>query len=333
LAEFGAMHGPIPQGRGESKPPEIHCYFDKLRLWLITPLNDREHKQLEAECRGRVERFDTPAIFHPKYRQEIQVYQPYPKALHMLTYLGDRDGAMLVSAELARDLSPIPDRLMEFVKRAVRHAYAEPYHRSTTPTKSFPHGFSTRDAASRKDKRRRGKWSTWYTDDPDRFDGVSPCLHFEVKVEGASALRRVGLNHPRDLVGFDFESFFARHLTLYAIDFKRLGRFHRNRRSGSKRQKPERWDGRLGYSLWWIHSRIKHTDDHLLQQFLDSYGKGPFLVPLSITYVGTISVMLEVPVLAQQILSLFLPESVKLARSPMSHASRSARRPLSHVSR
>jgi hypothetical protein len=134
---------------------------------------------------------------------------------------------------------------------------------------------------------------------------------------GAAAIRKIGINSLADLVTFDFQSHWTRLIKLYTIDCERLGRYHRNRRSGSRRSKAYvsrhgafsyNHDRMLGGQLYRLRSRHPyrcpqcrtsnepsaeacencgtrkqgHPWDiqHSLQQFVDSYGRGPFLRPL-----------------------------------------------------
>jgi hypothetical protein len=113
------------------------------------------------------------------------------------------------------------------------------------------------------------------------------CFHFEGKHSGRRDVGRLGINHPRDLLKFDFAAYFASHITLYQMDTERLGRFHLNKRSGSRRQKRRiricdssgyvfNVDAACGNALY-QHYAFHEDGSQSLQCFIDRYGKGPYL--------------------------------------------------------
>jgi hypothetical protein len=137
-------------------------------------------------------------------------------------------------------------------------------------------------------QRRPGKRFGWYGDRPCKRTGELHCFHLEGRHIGTRALKRIGINHPRDLLTFDHAAYWQRHLKLYRVDLERLGRFHMNRRSGGRRQRPRHGFYNLDRSTGSIIFRnlAQHDDLPLrsAQLFVDRYGRGPFLHP--IRYIG-----------------------------------------------
>jgi hypothetical protein len=120
------------------------------------------------------------------------------------------------------------------------------------------------------------------------------CFHFEGKHQGAQFLRRIGLRHPRDLINFDFDDYFARKMMLYRLDLERLGRYDDNRCTSRKRRTSQiETHGSLSFNVdFWrgaiLYRRLSAhpgSNDSSLQQFVDHYGRGPFLTPLTSFYV------------------------------------------------
>jgi hypothetical protein len=174
----------------------------------------------------------------------------------------------------------------------------------TMRSKRYPSG---RGASSRAKpepgERSDGHYFIWYSDKPSKPGGEPFCLHMEARYQGVEAVRRFGIHDPRDLLNlltFDHETFWHRHLTLYSLDRERLGRWHRNQLSGgrSKRGIVDRYptkngtliynhDARLGGTLYQIYSRHREEGNRSIQQFVDSYGirngalkpglRGPYL--------------------------------------------------------
>ena len=52
--------------------------------------------------------------------------------------------------------------------------------------------------------------------------------HGQAKVTGSAACKRLGIDHPQDLIGFDSDTFWKRHLVFLDVDRERTGRRLRN---------------------------------------------------------------------------------------------------------
>ena len=129
----------------------------------------------------------------------------------------------------------------------------------------------------------------WYADRRSKVTGEW-CFHIEGRHVGVQAVRRAGVHHPRDLLTFDHEAYWQKWLHLYEIDLERLGRYHLNRQTRERRQHPLLLKSRCGF----VYNRDRsvgsalyralsvHPRQHCrsIQQFVATYGRGPFLQPL-----------------------------------------------------
>ena len=152
----------------------------------------------------------------------------------------------------------------------------------------YPDGASTR-ASPKPTQRRSGRWFQWYGDRPSKITGEVPCFRFEAKHQGVQALRRSKIHTVADLLNFDHCAFWAEHLNFFTVDLERLGRFHLNRRSGSRRKKPRlqprayNRDRAIGSVLYRYFARNRDKQWlFTLQDFVDRYGRGPFLQRLDV---------------------------------------------------
>jgi hypothetical protein len=115
------------------------------------------------------------------------------------------------------------------------------------------------------------------------------CFHFEGRHGGAEAVRRIGIHRACDLVDFDFDAYFARRMVLHGLNVERLGRCDANTSSGSRRRHARvdrfgpidyNFDRRRGGNLYHVLSAHEDQPERSLQQFIDQYGRGPFLTPV-----------------------------------------------------
>jgi hypothetical protein len=90
------------------------------------------------------------------------------------------------------------------------------------------------------------------------------------------------------VLAFDHANYWAKNLQLFKIDFERLGRFYNNRRSGARRSKsritgswPYNRDLAAGSVLYHAHAWHPQQLHHSVQRFVDTFGRGPFLIPIA----------------------------------------------------
>jgi hypothetical protein len=255
-------------------PIAIRFYFDRIRIWLREPLSQPDRKLIERHC-GRLH---VRSVGFGCYRQKIEVYQPREIALRALERLS-RD-AIVEYLEVSCDLIMADPAQIERLLEAFKHGFLQPWHRSKG-VQSYPSGFSTRRFPKR-GQRRGGFWFQWYGDKPCKLTGELNCFHFEGKYEGRQFVKRLGIQHPRDLKDFDFDSYFRKYLKLYRLDRERLARYDHNKRTHAKRKRTNINDRKLGMALYRILSAHADQEDRSLQRFVDQYGRGPYLIRVNI---------------------------------------------------
>ena len=135
---------------------------------------------------------------------------------------------------------------------------------------------------------------TWYGDRASKRTGDEFCFHLEGRHQGVTAVRRAGIERPADLLTFDHGAYWRQHLNLFEIDLERLGRFHQNRIESRRRQTADvaidrtgkhsyNLDHRRGSILFRINSADHPSDIAPVQEFVDRYGRGPYLRQLDVS--------------------------------------------------
>jgi hypothetical protein len=209
------VHG-ITRVRPHASRERIHTYFDRIRLRFRRPLPLRE---LRAVVR----------LQHFEHR--VEVFQPGREALELMATLPD--DVSISYLEPAFDFIVRPNADVSGAIDMLRSSVLLP-HRTAEAQAWGDLGLTTRRPIP--DRQRAGRWLCAYADRPSKICG-SPCVHVESRVEGSRQVRRLGIVHPRDLLGFNHLEHFA-SIRLYRLDRERLGRYHTNSRTGSRRRKP-----------------------------------------------------------------------------------------------
>jgi hypothetical protein len=273
------------------EPTDIYCYFDVVRLWLCRPLSKNQCERLHRSCRkpSTVAITNGRCWFDHRYSQKVELYQPSQQTLRCLcAVIDDEDEPLLNYVELACDLILPNHRQAIDLHRLFERSFLHPWHRAMVPKSYGGEGFTTREIEA--GENRAGRWFVWYVDQPCKLTGeVDGCFHFEGRHQGVQYMRRLGIRQPRDLLRFDLDAYFRRYMRLYDLDCERLGRYDGNKRSGTKRRKPDirrtglrheyNRDRGYGESLYYVLSLHPTGLGHSLQRFVDCYGPGPFLSP------------------------------------------------------
>jgi hypothetical protein len=274
----------------QCKPLAIHIYFDRMRIWLREPLPTDAADRLRKLC-AKVIVGRKRAWFDWRYRQCLDISQPTPSALHFLARL--ENNVLFNYVEISCDFIFATPHAVQRCLKLFRDSFLQSWHRFTMQVEAYPQGYTTRKPPE-SGERRTGQWFQYYIDRLCRLTQDPYCFHFEGKHQGVQFLQRIGLRHPRDLTNFDFDGYFAEKMILYRLDLERLGRYEDNRRTGRKRRTSQIvthgslsfnvdfWRGAIFYRRLSAHS---DSNDSSLQQFVDRYGRGPFLTPLASFYV------------------------------------------------
>jgi len=172
--------------------------------------------------------------------------------------------------------------------------FVQPWHGADRVQIRYNGGSQTGARTKPKQSARR-HYFEWYCDRPSKLTGED-CFHLEGRHVGVGAVRSVGIEHPRDLLGFDHDAYWREHLSLFDIDCERLGRLHLNRLRRERRRHPLLHETRNGF----VYNIDRATGNALLrvsaahpdqpyrsvQHFVDSYGRGVFLQRIHIPIVN-----------------------------------------------
>lgn len=251
-------------------------YFDKVAIRLRQDLTTKQMAFLAKHAESVDQR---PGRYIRKLPTLLTIVRPDRAALEFLATV---KVALVNYVEVSRDIATgntITD--MALADFAFAH-FVQPYHsRRETVYVAGTTAYTGQN--------RPGHRFVWYGDG-GKPKGRGRCrtkraFHMECRAHGSIAVRKVlKVNHPRDLVGFDHDKFWQPHLNYFTVDLDRLGRYHENKRTGQRRKssKPsqDRWPltyRRIGGLLFRLHSGPYRS----VQQFIDSYGKGPYVVRLA----------------------------------------------------
>jgi hypothetical protein len=276
--------------KDQLKPFASYTYFDRLRFWLREPLPIGAVDRLRKLC-AKVIVDRKQAWFDWRYRERLDILQPTQSALQFLARLDNR--VLFNYVEIACDFIFADPHAVQRCLQLFRDSFLQAWHRPTMQVRAYLQGYTTREPPE-PGERRTGQWFQYYIDQPCRLTQEPYCCHFEGKHQGVQFLRRIGLRHPRDLINFDFDHYFARRTTLYRLDLERLGRYDDNRSTGRRRRTSQiQTHGSLSFNVdFWrgaiLYRRLStHPDSNewSLQQFVDRYGRGPFITRLTSFYV------------------------------------------------
>ncbi len=199
----------------------VYDYTDAVGCWFRNPLSEKQLRFLNDNC-GSIRRagkrrgdinVSEPAWWDYRYRQVLRIYQPNAKAIE---FLAQRDDILLNYFELARDLI-LPDEqdVQELMKLTTRH-FVQRWHRKRQVTVFFSGNYRTGRL------HQKGTVFQFYGDKPQRETGEYCCFHMEAKVTGSAALTRMGIEHPRNLIGFSADAFWNHNLVYLDVDRRRL---------------------------------------------------------------------------------------------------------------
>lgn len=268
-------------------------YIDVVQVWLREPLSLNELLDLNANARKmRLARdlgIQEPLIWAPKWKQTVRLCQPNEHAIQSLAKI---ETVLITYLELARDQSMDSQEQVDAGLQVTAEHFVQRWHGKRRMR--FWENGNWRSGDLHRVIQRNGKEIRLrkigtvfqaYGDRPSKVTGEINCLHLEAKIYGSSPIRRIGINHPRDLVGFDCDGFWKRNLRLFRVDRERLGRSWRNRENGTRTQTAKR--GSHGYNvdrslgnLIFRHYGMDKVGRISVQTLIDRIGRGPWLEPV-----------------------------------------------------
>jgi len=264
-------------------PPEAQrqtaCFLDKVTVRMPAPPTAAEFACLRANSKD-VRIRSGRLISNSNATLALSIVAPNAIALETLA---SQRGAFANYVEVAADvICTTEDEASALLWRVAAH-FVHPRHRHHQMVWQ-PDGFYT-------GQRRPGRRFVVYIGRPSKITGHAHCLHVEGRHHGSVAVRQIGVHSVRDLINFDFDQYWAKHLQLYAVDLDLLGRTYMNRIRKERRQKFEidvigpityRKDRRVGGLLYRHHSVDPETGFRSVQRFIDEFGRGDYLVRLPI---------------------------------------------------
>jgi hypothetical protein len=270
------------------KPVGIDAYFDKIRLWILNPVDGETQALLEKQCgRGGLHVENRPARFDARYRQRLDFRQPSRTALE---WIAQRDDAFINQVEITIDYVFKDwvgrDDAWDFLHRhIVRRWHGK--NQEIRIVKSDSDTDDNRSGGTRYDAGRSApNGIVLYKDKHSRVTGEVNCLHLEWRLNRLRAVRSAGIKSGLDLLKFNRRQFWQKRLRLYDIDRRRLGRLITNRVRGKKSRASKidqtgRYrvsiDGRTGE----VYVRSYDTVQELIDKLKSSYRVHRVLVPIS----------------------------------------------------
>ena len=246
-----------------------------------------------------------------------QTAAPDPEAAErrLLALLCRADGVQINHAEIALDaITPFASEL----KRTVGVGIVQRRHGTKQGT-IFPNdNFRTGNPY------RPGIVLQAYDTKPSKVYGEFPCFHLEAKINGVRALRQLGINSVSDLLTFDHARFWQRHFVVAEINMARLGRYHTNRRDGTRRRAPlihrtksefvYNVDAAVGNVLWRVFAAVPDAPAYTVQQFVKAYAKAsgthPYIMACTIADLVGATLLHRFGGISGPDLSLLEPEAV-----------------------
>ena len=217
-------------GGAEQASGAFHIFgFDRITVWLDVPELPISKHLLEPHCTKIIVHVKQ-ARFQARWKCQVLIFQPTAKFFVLLAEsLGQNIAARVTYVEIACDL-PANNRRQavvwrnKFLASAHPHYQRQPVVRYKTKT-TYYYGRRTHNG------KRRSHVQVVYCDSPSKLNNAQPpeasppCLHIEWRATGSVALDRVGITCLEDLIRFDHERFWNKHIRLYDLPKKtQLGR-------------------------------------------------------------------------------------------------------------
>lgn len=257
------------------KPNGTYGYLDQVRVWLLVPLTRAETAWLRSEC-AAVFYKTRHSRFPGHYEQRLHLYRPSREAL---CWIDRRRGVLVNYAEVAFDLVYQSRADAWDADEFYRYHLIRPWHNRQYGVRCVQRE-AREDAAPHRDPeattrydgdRSSSRGLVLYREKCSRVTREPHCVHFEVRLNGKSAVEAGRVRYP--IVDFDFEWFFEKHLTGFEpISYEAFGRRFRNRVNGTRSRKaPMRTlgarlsnvDGRLGGALLNGYATLQEAVDRV----------------------------------------------------------------------
>lgn len=208
----------------------IYDYPDVLQVWVPDPFPAKDLHVFKAHSDSlwRAGHFGIrePARWNHRYRQFLRLCQPDEEAVELFA---KQNEVKITYLELTRDVVFDEEEDVLALKRLIASHFVQPRHRTRQATVFLEtENYRTSELYDDKGRPKPGVNFQSY-DIPSKLTGEWSCLHIEMKVTGSAACRRLGIDHPTDLIGFNYDALWNQHLVLCEVDRERFGRRLRNK--------------------------------------------------------------------------------------------------------
>jgi hypothetical protein len=214
---FDQIRNTNAESDADIRPPMIFG-FDRVELWLDQPQMPISLKRLKKHCT------DATAIvqqmpFNARWKLKLELFQPTSRCLRLLEQaLGHNIAAVLTYVEIACDTPPATNAITQRRCDAFLAFARVRYQRN--PFKPL---YSTWYCGLGDGKDRPANVLTVYADRPSKInnarpdDDDPPCLHIEWRATGSDALAQLGIVTLADLIHFDYQQFWDKHISIYRL--------------------------------------------------------------------------------------------------------------------
>jgi hypothetical protein len=168
--------------------------------------------------------------FHPRYVQQIWLFQPTHEALQSLVTRDPHLTYVEISLDWVFSYKSDKDAAVEFLWNHL----VKKNHRDQGIRFFGTKGEMTRYSGPRS----APNLIAIYADKASKVTGQHQCVHIDWRIRGGGALRRAGIHSLRDLLGLDFRQFWEKRLKICSLNLRSLGRMHCNRNNPVKRRGP-----------------------------------------------------------------------------------------------
>lgn len=202
--------------------------YDRIGLYLDHADRPVPIEQLETTCSG-IEIAPANIPYQARWKQQIHLFQPTPRALRILDEALKGGVAVGISyAEIALDILHPDKRHLKAIRNSFLASVKFHYGRDEVILDESTYYYCRRSTGTT----RTPKNLVLYADNPSKLhngrhdhDGL-PCCHFEMRISGSDSLEKEGIVSLQDLISFKHRAFWERNLRLYSVPTQptKLGR-------------------------------------------------------------------------------------------------------------
>lgn len=210
----------MPAAEDDARNEDAVVYgFDRLTLWLDRSELPCSLPVLKQHCANIVVALKQMKK-QPRWKLEIQLYQPTAKCLRLLAKgLGLDVAVTLTYSEIACDLQTGSKGHADRWRNDFMASALMRHQRQGVALYEGTCYFGRRTDG----EKRRSNVLAVYADKPSKLNNArpssenSPCLHIEWRATGSGTLERLGIVTLDDLIQFDHQRFWDRHVLLFRL--------------------------------------------------------------------------------------------------------------------